>query len=55
MTELRKEELQLLIGELAELVAEDILDADVVSIPPELRVNNSFVPLIRKVLTINTG
>jgi hypothetical protein len=31
---LRQEELDILVGELAQLVAEDIVNADVVSIPP---------------------
>lgn len=44
MAKLREEELELLIGELTQLVAEDILDADVVRIPPGPMVNISFRP-----------
>jgi hypothetical protein len=44
MTKLWEEELELLIGELTQLVAEDILDADMVRIPPRPRVNISFAP-----------
>ena len=44
MTKLWKEELELLIGELTQLVAENILDADVVRIPSRPRVSISFTP-----------
>jgi len=45
-----EEELEFLVGELAQLVAENILDADVIRIPPMPMVNLSFVLLIRKCL-----
>ena len=54
MTKLWEEELELLIGELAQLVAENILDADVIRIPPGLRVSNNFAA-DQELLTINTG
>jgi hypothetical protein len=44
MAKLGEEELELLVGELAQLVAENILDTDVVCIPPGPRVNISFAP-----------